>query len=340
MFDRLLRKLRGVSGLDVDPTGLGDLLETTPTLIGISIDEHVVYANRASMQLLGVTKPEQMIGQWMFDFVHPDDRTDARATVERVRATRQAAPFFDVKLISMDGTVLEAEVWVAPVRYAGRDAILVHGFDESARRRTEAELRASEASYRRIAENSSDIISEYTATGQLLYVSPSIERVLGYSPETWTHRVANAVRAITHPDDLPHVESILFGGEMPPSFELLQRIRHRDGEYRWLHTNARRFEGSDGERRVVMVTRDVTDQQRALEALRESEQRFQSLARAVPVGIFRIDNKGRHVYLNERWAELTGIPVEEALANPGRRPLHPDDDGKILELSRRALAEG
>ncbi|HKC51761.1 MAG TPA: PAS domain S-box protein [Myxococcota bacterium] len=340
MLARVLRLLRRVSGLGSDPNVLRDLLETTPNLIGVEIEERVAYANRTALRLLGVATRAEIRQRSICDFVHPDDRAHVREAAARVHTRREAVPSLELRLVASDGTILDVEAWLAPIRYRGKDAMLIQGRDRSARRRAAARLRESEAGYRRLAEHSSDIISEHTASGDLIYVSPSIERVLGYSPERWANELSKQVHTLTHPDDLPRAWALLATGELPPAPEILQRIRHADGEYRWLHTHGRRFESADGRRKVVMVTRDVTEEQRTVEALRESEQRFQSLARAVPVGIFRIDRKGRHVYMNERWSELTGIPVETALANPGSRPLHPEDDGKILKVARRALAEG
>jgi PAS domain S-box-containing protein len=340
MLQRILRLIGRVSGFSADPIALGSWLDTTPNLIAVAIDERVVFTNRTTRRLLGVASSAEISGRPIYDFVHSDDVAGARAAAEQVRTRREAVPFLEVRLVAPDGRILDIDVWLAPIRYRGREAMLIHGRDQSAQRRAAALLRESEGAYRRLAENSSDIISEYTANGELIYVSPSIERVLGYSPELWASSLSKIVHTLTHPDDLPRAWALLATGELPPAPEILQRIRHADGEYRWLHTHGRRFEAPDGSRKVVMVTRDVTEQQRALEALRESEKRFQSLARAVPVGLFRIDKKGRHVYLNERWAELTGIPVETALANPSARPLHPEDDGRILQLARKALAEG
>src|SRR5262249_22660343 len=82
----------------------------------------------------------------------------------------------------------------------------------------------------------------------------------------------------------------------------------------------------------------VTEERRALEALRESEKRLQRLARAVPVGIFRIDHRARHVYLHERWSQLPGIPVEQALGKHRRDPLHPHDAARRPELAQEVLA--
>jgi two-component system, cell cycle sensor histidine kinase and response regulator CckA len=315
------------------------LLDATPNLIGVIREDRVAYANVSALRLLGLPRLADLVGRSVYDFIHPDDRDRARVEIARVHTQSRPLPFFDVRLIANDGSLCDVEVWLAPIRFHGMDCTLVHGRDHSLTRRARETLRESEARYRRLAENSSDIITEYTVTGRLVYVSPSIERVLGYSPDEWLHELGPRVHELTHPDDLPRATALLASGAFPEEIEILQRIRHRDGSYRSLHTRGRRSESAAGVR-VVMTSRDVTEEQRVLEELRKSETRFQGLAQAAPVGIFRIDHKGRHVYLNERWSELTGISVKDALTNPGARPLHPEDEGKILEVSRRALLEG
>jgi len=342
LVGRLLRFVREARRLGLDPLGLGDLLEATPNFIGVAVDERLAYVNGASQRLLGAASQDELLGRSAYDFVHPDDRERARAALNEALDAGRPVSFVEVRLLRTDGTVLDVEAWLAPIRMSGREAVLIHGRDHSGRRRAERALQESEALYRRLAENSSDIISEYDANWRLLYVSPSIERVLGYPQNTWVGRRAHETFGeMTHPDDLSRIPEL--ERQLDPSpgatTEFTHRARRSDGTWVWLHSRGRRFV-ADGEVRIAVVSRDVTEEQRVLEALRESERRYQTLARAVPVGIFRIDNRGRHTYLNERWSELTGISIEEALANPGVRPLHPEDDGQILEISRRALAEG
>ena len=342
MVSRLVRFVRDISRLDVDPLGLGALLDATPNFIGVSVDERVAYANAASLRMLGFSSQSEMLNRSVLDFVHPDDRERARTAVQRARQGGGPVPFFEVRMLTRDGAVLEVEVWLAPIRLRGRDAVLVHGRDYSRRRQAERALRENEALYRRLAENSSDIISEYDAEWRLVYVSPSIERVLGYPQNTWVGRLAqDSFGEMTHPDDLERIIALEGSLDTAPgaTTEFSHRARKSDGSWCWLHSRGRRYL-ADGQMRIVVVSRDVTEEHRVLDALRESERRFQTLAQAVPVGIFRIDNKGRHTFLNERWSELTGISVADALANPGVRPLHPEDEGKIHAVSLRALAEG
>jgi two-component system, cell cycle sensor histidine kinase and response regulator CckA len=332
-----LRRAVGLS--DRRTPGLGTLIETTPNWVALLTDGRFAYANASCRRLLGATDRQALVGRALAEFVAPDDRARVQAALRQAQISGESLPSFEMRLLGADGALIELETWIAPVTRRGRPALLVHGRDQSQRRRSEAELRESETRYRLLAENSSDVVTEYSAVGELIWVSPSIERVLGYPVERWRELARNVIE-LTHPDDLPAVFAAFEDGELRPTVDLLQRIRHADGAYRSLETHGQRFDRPDGSRRMVMTTRDVTERQRMLEALRESEERFQSLARAVPVGLYRIDNRGRHVFLNERWSELMGIPVEEGLGSLGTRWLHPDDAAQIIELSRKALAEG
>ena len=71
---------------------------------------------------------------------------------------------------------------------------------------------------------------------------------------------------------------------------------------------------------------------RAVAELTESEARFRGIAEAIPALVWIIDQDLRLTYANDRWLDLSGLPVEEALGDSWQRWIHPDD-------LTRALAE-
>ena len=75
---------------------------------------------------------------------------------------------------------------------------------------------------------------------------------------------------------------------------------------------------------VVLIFRDVTEQRRAEQEVRESEQRFRQLADAMPQIVWTAGPDGRIDYMNRKWQEFTGLP--ETLGNEGwGEILHPDE---------------
>lgn len=61
----------------------------------------------------------------------------------------------------------------------------------------------------------------------------------------------------------------------------------------------------------------------------QSEQRYANLVATAPVGIFRADSVGRCTYVNERWCQISGLSLEDAIGEGWKTGLHPDDAGRI-----------
>ncbi|MBD2435501.1 EAL domain-containing protein [Nostoc sp. FACHB-110] len=75
---------------------------------------------------------------------------------------------------------------------------------------------------------------------------------------------------------------------------------------------------------------ELAERQRTEAHLRESEQRYASLAAAAPVGIFRTDAQGLCIYVNERWCKIAGLTPEAALGSGWVSVLHHDDREKVV----------
>ena len=136
------------------------------------------------------------------------------------------------------------------------------------RHRADALLRSREELFRSLIENASDVITILTADGTSLYESPSVERVLGWTPEELVGRPSFA---LLHKDDLEHVKptfAAILAGEEPGPIEF--RLRHRNGSWRRVEAIGRRRR-QDGEWVVVVNYRDVTDQRQLQEQLLHSQ---------------------------------------------------------------------
>ncbi|NSW84709.1 MAG: PAS domain S-box protein [Syntrophobacteraceae bacterium] len=82
---------------------------------------------------------------------------------------------------------------------------------------------------------------------------------------------------------------------------------------------------------LVGVILDITDRKSAESDLVKSKALFESLARLSPVGIFRTDIDGNIIYVNERWCEITGITLEEALGDGWVKAVHPEDRRRVRD---------
>lgn len=132
-------------------------------------------------------------------------------------------------------------------------------------RAAEASLRESEAKYRIILESSSDIVWTMNQDGLFTYLSAALQRVLGYNPERLLGRDPES---FVYPDDLlrlrDDIQRVIGGESDMEGFDL--RVRHADGSWRWISTNASPvFDGRGNLVSVVGISRDIS-LQRQLEA--------------------------------------------------------------------------
>ena len=107
----------------------------------------------------------------------------------------------------------------------------------------------TEAKYRNLVEQLPCVVylAEYGPDGDWLYVSPQIEHILGYTQREWLEH-PHPQGSFTHPEDLPRVaaeeEHSLATGQ---PLEIEYRIRRADGEWVWLHDEAKAVLGKDGQ---------------------------------------------------------------------------------------------
>ena len=172
---------------------------------------------------------------------------------------------------------LDARVQARTYELRGANERLKLEIDE--RRRIEEELRASERKYRIVAENTYDWEWWRDTDGRFIYSSPSCERITQHTADEFLADPDLLLRII-HPDDRPgfvfHQDTLETG---PASSEIEFRIVRPDGSFRWLShacLPALDENGRPGGRRGS--NRDITEQKRDAESLRESENRLRRLS--------------------------------------------------------------
>ncbi len=175
---------------------------------------------------------------------------------------------YEVRARRKDGTVIWLEIGGAPVRDADDNvvgSIGVHN-DITERRRAEEALRESEARYRLMAENSTDMISRSTPEGTIVYASEASRRLLGYEPAEITGRSVYEFVLDTDREEVRYLSRLLLeSGPMTFSY----RVRRKDGTVVWFETTSRAIGESDTGRiqEIISVSRDVSERKRAEEQI-------------------------------------------------------------------------
>jgi len=223
-------------------------------------DNPILYVNPAFERMSGYTAAE-VVGRNCRFLQGPDRDQDAVATLRA--AIRAGAPCRVVlRNYHKDGALFWNELFVSPVHDASGGLIAFIGVQNDITARTELERQIADDHFHALVEHAADMITLIDAEGTIVYVSPAIERVLGYTPEEVT---GTSILALLHPDDVAPARAALAhapqSGGTPVRIEA--RCRHRDG------TNQLAVPAIGG---IVLNGRDVTARKRVEETLRRQAQ--------------------------------------------------------------------
>jgi PAS domain S-box-containing protein len=207
------------------------------------------------------------------------------------------------------------------------------------RNEMEKRLRENEERFRAITESTTDITVILDREGTCTYTSPSLERMLDYSP---TEVLGQATDRFILPDDMPAFDATFAYALQQPGITIRGpdfRVVHRDG--RWLYlegtvTNLLDLPDVNG---VVFSGRDVTERVRAEKALQESEERLRLALEAATDGLYDWNIQTGQAHFSPRYYTMLGYEPYEMPASyeTWMNLLHPDDRGRALDTVNEHL---
>lgn len=260
--------------LDASEARYRGLVEDQSELVSLSTPQgELRYVNAAYATFLG-RRPEDMVGRSLFDFIPQDERAHVAEHLARVCA-RRAKVECENRVIQPDGNTR----WFAWTNRALTDPegpiAVIHSVGRDIQDRVEAErrLKASEARYRFLAENSTDMILLVDANGNRIYASPASRKLLGFEPE---ETVGLRLQDSIHPDDAPRVLPVL--ADRPGETLLTYRMRRKNGSYVWVETTGKTVDIAGGERQRLIIVRDVSARKAVEDRLAEANAKLALLS--------------------------------------------------------------
>jgi len=247
-------------------------------IVELDCDGRVLFISENVMRLTGRPASE-VVGRTLRELVstgglHPEDPTAMDEIL--LAATQESSQF--TRLKHADGSWRWFSSRFSTYRARdGSERVLASARDVSDWYQAQRDLHDSEERYRAITESAHEIISECDDAGRVLYVSPALETMLGYETKQLT---GTTPVVIVDPD---HVERIV--GEFlqtvdtgKPTLTAPFRCRRRDGSWLWLESQTIAYERTDGERRFLTLTRNVTERH-------DLEERFHQAQRLEGLGV-------------------------------------------------------
>ena len=202
----------------------------------------------------------------------------------------------------------------------------------------EEALRRSEERYRAVVESQAEMLCRFRPDGTILFVNGAYARARGTMPDALMGRNFWDFVAEEH---RPGVRAMLDRlTAQAPEICIENRFETTDG-VRWtLWTNcALRFDVEGRWTEAQSSGIDITERKQTEEKLRESEERFRTMADSSPVMIWMTDAAGRLSFLNRTYLEYFGIAAGDAATHDWPEIIHPDDRESYIAGFMTALGE-
>ncbi|MFP4006424.1 MAG: PAS domain S-box protein [Spirulinaceae cyanobacterium] len=286
-----------------------------------NIETGEVYFSRRWKTILGYQEDElpNSFESWSSS-VHPDDYPRVQQTIHNY-AQRQADKYrIEYRLRHKNGSYRWILAHGVGTWNAQNQLIHLMGShtDITKRHQTLEELKASEARFRLLAENSSDIVVRTTPEGEILYISPACQTILGYKPEeligkiTWDY---------LHSDDRLRLQQAQTVSQETQETSVF-RACHQQGHYVWLEAKTKAvLDPVDGTTLELQTSiRDIGDRAKA----EQERDRLVALLEATPDFVGIANTNLETVWTNRQVRQLYGHLGDEEYQHKPIDDIHPD----------------
>ena len=295
--------------VDASEQALEEVFRHTPVGV-VMTDLHgtILDANRAFCSMLGRARTE-VVQSRLFHFVHPEDAAVAEAGIASLRREERSSVETVRRWLASDGRVITTWVTASVVRSGTGEPTCGIAFVEDIGERLAMEkaLRESEARYRRVVEDQTELIVRCMPDGTRTFVNDAYCRYAGlpaaeligqsffpFIPEDEWEAIHRKYASLTPEDPVATEEHHAYAA---------------DGSLRWHRwTDRGIFDASGALVEIQAVGRDITDERDAQDRLRRSEESYRRLYGALPVAVW--ETRLQHVIGQLR---LRGLDTPERL---------------------------
>ncbi len=335
-------------------------------LMRLNLAGNYTYVNRAFENAFG--PKERFIGTHYLPTVHPEDvEICEQASLDLIKHP-EALVAFDIRKPKRDGNyyltrweisaVVDArgvmvesqatgyDIAQSPSAEAANAALLQEAQRLNEELRTsQRSLIHSEKKFRSLIEHSFDAIIVYDQEGIIIYAAPSVESVIGYSPD---ELVGSSGCSYAFSEDEPIALRLLDDALAHPEVRISgeMRLARKDGRIIWVETVLTNLLHDEDVRGVVSNFRDVTGQRQGKQAVAEYSKRLELATQSANIGIWDWHIPENRLMWDTRASNILGLNLAYSAFYKESIPevidtwleiIHPDDQDRVRRSMEDAL---
>lgn len=334
--------------------GIDQLLESIRDAV-VVVDARsgrIILWNAAATKIFGYSSSEALDHSWTV-IVPERLKAQCEAGMARYRDTGHG-PYIDshavleLPAVRKDGEEIAIEIALSPIEPI-RDSEVRNGRfvlaivrDVTGRKEVENAIKERAEHLHSLIQNTSDIITLLEADGTVRYISPAVERVMGYKPE---EQIGTNAFGAVHPDDreraLGIFADVLKRPGLHPPIEF--RVPHKDGSWRNVEHIVNNLLDDPAVMGVVVTSRDVTKRRQAEIRAQEADFKYRVLVEHIPAIVYIEDVETQAtLYDSPQIEAMLGYPADTYEKDPHYwvKILHPEDRRRVMAAEVAATERG
>ncbi len=243
-------------------------------IVILSAEGKPAYISPSIKKVMGYSDAE-LLELSLGSLVHPDDLESILATQANALANPGVPYEYPIsRRRHKDGSWRWVEATITNLLHdPSINGIVTHFRDVTQRKLAQDKVLENAHKYRTLIEQSADGIAILNADGNPQYLSPAIEKMLGFTPQ---EAIDLGMTGLVHPEDLPQVQKQVETVLANPgtAVAITARIRHKDGYWRWLESTLTNMLHDPVICGIVDNFRDITERKEAEDRLRYSNRLY------------------------------------------------------------------
>ncbi len=323
------------------------LSENAKDGIALFEDNTLKYISQGFLDILGYSMSDigPMSLERVLTFYHPDDVMPYVAKMKEAISNKM--PKYDMRYRMR--TKKGDYVWLENSVKAEFDSngkhirSIIQTREITDKIKLEEELKSSEAKYRMLTENITDVIWVMNLEKKsFTYISPSVVNLTGFTVE---EAMQQSIEESLAPESAEFIVNsmplIVKEFQENPATKIIRHSELRqickNGEYKWIDAVIQLQYSQEGELEIIGVSRDIDDQKKAKEQLKESHQLLKNLTQHVPGALYQYryhpDGRSYFPYSSENICNIYDVTPEEVRNDAAKvfSRIHPDDENMVVD---------